>query len=84
MTDALVAVGILAGIALFTDADITLDLAPAAGAFVLAALVGLGVGTLNCVLFGFFPTWKNVWSVLIRPLFLLRACSTSTTACRRP
>ena len=23
------------------------------------------------MLFGFFPTWKNVWSVLIRPLFLL-------------
>ena len=37
----------------------------------LAALLGLGVGTLNCVLFGFFPTWKNVWSVFSRPLFLL-------------
>ena len=71
MTDALVAVGILGGIALFTDADINLDLAPAAGAFILAALVGLGVGTVNCVLFGFFPTWKNVWSVLSRPLFLM-------------
>ncbi len=71
MTDALVAVGILGGIALFTDADINLDLAPAAGAFILAALVGLGVGTVNCVLFGFFPTWKSVWSVLSRPLFLM-------------
>jgi capsular polysaccharide transport system permease protein len=70
MTDALVAIGILGGIALFTDVDIALDLAPAAGAFVLAALLGLGIGTLNCVLFGFFPTWKNVWSVLSRPLFL--------------
>ena len=71
MTDALVAVGIFAGIAAFTDADIVLDLAPAAGAFLLAALLGLGVGTVNCVLFGFFPTWKNVWSVLSRPLFLM-------------
>jgi capsular polysaccharide transport system permease protein len=71
MTDFLVAVGIFSGIALLTDADIALDLGPAAGAFVLAALLGLGVGTLNCVLFGFFPTWKNVWSVLSRPLFLL-------------
>ena len=34
-------------------------------------LLGLGVGTLNCVLFGFFPTWKNVWGVLTRPLFLV-------------
>ena len=23
------------------------------------------------MLFGFFPTWKNVWSVLSRPLFLM-------------
>ena len=85
MTDALVAVGILGGIALLTDADIALDLAPAAGAFVLAALIGLGVGTLNCVLFGFFPTWKNVWSVLSRGRCSSpRASSTSTTACRRP
>ena len=87
MTDALVAVGILGGIALLTDADIALDLAPAAGAFVLAALLGLGVGTLNCVLFGFFPTWKNVWSVLIRPLFLLSGIlylyDGLPTACRR-
>lgn len=71
VTDFLVAVAIFGGIALFTDADIALDLAPAAGAFLLAALLGLGVGSVNCVLFGFFPTWKNVWSVLSRPLFLL-------------
>jgi capsular polysaccharide transport system permease protein len=71
VTDAMVAVGIFAGVAAFTDADIVLDLAPAAGAFFLAALLGLGVGSVNCVLFGFFPTWKNVWSVFSRPLFLL-------------
>ena len=40
-------------------------------ALALAAVLGLGVGTLNCVLFGFFPTWKNVWAVLTRPLFIL-------------
>lgn len=40
-------------------------------AFSLSALLGLGVGTLNCVLFGFFPTWKNVWTVLTKPLFII-------------
>jgi capsular polysaccharide transport system permease protein len=40
-------------------------------AFSLAALLGLGVGAMNCVLFGFFPTWRNVWAVLTRPLFIL-------------
>jgi len=71
MTDFLVATAIFSGIALFTDAQITLDLARVAGAFALAALLGLGVGTLNCVLVGFFPTWKNIWSVFSRPLFIL-------------
>ena len=71
MTDFLVATAIFSGIALFTDAQITLDLARVAAAFGLAAALGLGVGTLNCVLFGFFPTWKNVWSVLSRPMFIL-------------
>ena len=33
-----------------------LDLAYVVEAFVLAALLGTGVGALNCVLFGFFPT----------------------------
>jgi capsular polysaccharide transport system permease protein len=70
VTDAMVGIGIFTGVAAFTDADIVLDLAPVAGAFFLAALLGLGVGSVNCVLFGFFPTWKNVWSVLSRPLFL--------------
>ena len=40
-------------------------------AFAMAAFLGLGIGTLNCVLFGFFPTWKNIWGVLTRPLFLV-------------
>ena len=71
MTDALVATAIFGGIALFSDADIAFDPARAATAFLLAALMGLGVGTLNCVLFGFFPTWRNVWAVVSRPLFLL-------------
>ena len=31
----------------------------------------LGVGAMNCVLFGFFPTWKNIWAVLTRPMFIL-------------
>jgi capsular polysaccharide transport system permease protein len=70
MTDGLVAILIFSGIALFTDAQFNLDLARVLEAFFLAGLCGLGIGTLNCVLFGFFPTWKNVWSMFSRPMFL--------------
>lgn len=46
--------------------------APAAVALALAlaAALGLGVGTLNAVLIGFFPAWRQVWSVINRPLFI--------------
>lgn len=37
----------------------------------LAALLGLGVGTMNCFLFTMFPIWPRVWSVLTRPLFIV-------------
>jgi capsular polysaccharide transport system permease protein len=71
MTDFFVGVMIVVGVAVFTDADMSIDPAPAALAFILASLMGLGVGSVNAVLFGFFPTWKNVWAVFSRPLFLM-------------
>jgi capsular polysaccharide transport system permease protein len=67
----MVAVLLFSGIILVLGVHVNLELGPAALAFTLAALVGIGVGTLNCVLFGFFPTWKNVWGVLTRPLFIV-------------
>lgn len=71
MTDFLVAVLLFTGIIWWNDLYVTLDLAAIAAAFVLAALLGLGIGSVNCVLFGLYPTAKNVWSVLTRPLFIL-------------
>ena len=38
---------------------------------VLAAVLGLGLGTLNCLLVGLFPIWGQVWGILSRPLFLV-------------
>ena len=66
-----VAVLLFSGVILFYGLVVDFDAGAAALAFTLAALLGLGLGTLNCVLFGFFPTWKNVWGVLTRPLFLM-------------
>jgi capsular polysaccharide transport system permease protein len=37
----------------------------------LAALLGLGLGVLNCLLCGLFPVWAQVWAILSRPLFLV-------------
>ena len=37
----------------------------------LAALLALGVGTLNSYLTVRFPIWQRIWSIAMRPLFLL-------------
>jgi len=66
-----IAMLLLSGIIIFRDLHVNLDLGAVALAFFLAAALGMGIGALNCVLFGFFPTWKNIWSVLTRPLFLV-------------
>ncbi len=71
VTILVVAIVLLGGIILGGGLHVTFDLGAAALALVMAAAFGTGVGMVNCVLFGFFPTWKNVWSVLTRPLFLV-------------
>jgi capsular polysaccharide transport system permease protein len=71
LTQALIAVILIFGLA----AALSLPAPPAPAAFAaslgLAAFLGLGVGTMNALLVGFFPAWRQVWSVLNRPLFLI-------------
>jgi len=71
ITLSIVAIILFVGIIVIFDLHVGLDLGAVVAAMVLAAVLGLGVGTMNCVLFGFFPTWKNVWAVLTRPLFIV-------------
>ena len=71
LTMSVVALLLFAGIILIDDVAVNFEPVRVVRAFAMAAFLGLGVGTLNCVLFGFFPTWKNIWGVLTRPLFLV-------------
>ena len=58
-------------IILISDAHINFDLASVVLAITMAALLGLGVGTLNCVVFAFVPVWSQLWAVINRPLFII-------------
>jgi capsular polysaccharide transport system permease protein len=58
-------------IILVQDVHVNFDPARVLLAMGMAAVLGLGIGTLNCVLIGFFPTWKNIWSMVTRPMFLV-------------
>jgi capsular polysaccharide transport system permease protein len=66
-------VGVLlyTAIILYYQLPVVLDLGAIFSGFLLMGMLGLGLGTLNCVLFGFFPTWRNIWGVLNRPLYLI-------------
>lgn len=71
LTHVAVAYLLLSVIMIMFDVRTILDLEPIVQAFGLAALLGLGIGSLNCYLVMRFPVWDSLWSVLTAPLFLL-------------
>lgn len=71
LTAILVAYILMSGILIFTETRVILETGPIVTAMALAALLGLGVGTLNCALGGLFPTYEIIWSIATRPLFIV-------------
>ena len=57
-------------LAIFPD-QVRLDPAPLMLAFALAALLGLGIGVLNCWAFAHSKSWELAWGVIARPIFLI-------------
>ncbi len=70
-TQLLVAGLVFGGILLLFDTQTVINPGPIAVSLGLLSVLALGVGTLNCWLFGRFPAWQMVWSVITRPLFLI-------------
>jgi len=54
-----------------TGAQTRIDVLYVLLSLMLAALFGLGVGAINCVLFAFSATWERVFGVINRPMFLI-------------
>lgn len=70
LTGMMVSYILLTAIISLTDTGAVLQIGPILMAALMAAALGLGVGCLNCVLNGLFPTWEMIWSIATRPLFL--------------
>ncbi|WP_251374287.1 ABC transporter permease [Ponticoccus alexandrii] len=70
LTGFMVAYLLLGGLILAIDTRIVLDVLPIVQALALTALLGLGMGALNCALIGLIQTWDVIWSIASRPLFL--------------
>ncbi len=56
----------------FFVADVfRLDLSIVVTAMAAGSVLGLGVGTMNALLFAFVPSWKSIWNIINRPLFII-------------
>ena len=73
ITIVVVTVLIFAGLFWLLDEPVRLSLGPIFAGMGAAMLLGLGVGTLNAVIFAFVPIWQRVWTIINRPLFLISA-----------
>lgn len=71
VTQLMVSYIVFTGILLLFETRTDPVVADIALAFAMAAILGLGVGTLNCFLFSMFPLWQRAWGILTRPLVIL-------------
>ena len=71
LTMIVVTVVILFGLTYLQDQPITIALDKFILSILAAITLGLGGGTLNVVLFAFFPIYRNIWAIVSRPLFIV-------------
>ena len=70
LTQIMVGFILLVLIVVFSGTNTIIDIQPILLAISLAALLGLGIGTMNCLLIGLFPVWRLLWNIITRPLFI--------------
>ncbi len=70
LTGLMVTYVLLFGVLHFSETTAVVRLEAIVAALALVALLGLGVGVMNCLICGLFPVWEQVWSIVNRPLFL--------------
>lgn len=71
LTQLAVASLLLGGILFLSETRAIPDLAVLAQAAGLLAVLSLGVGMMNCLLIGLMPLWQRIWSIAMRPMFLI-------------
>lgn len=71
ITQILVGYIVFTGLLVVYDTRGALDFGAMIVSFSLTALLATGIGTLNCFLTLQFPVWAIIWSILMRPMFLI-------------
>lgn len=71
MTNILVSMIVFGFIIMVMGATVRVQMGLIAEAYIMAILLGFGVGSLNCYLMTAFPAWERAWQISTRPLFIL-------------
>lgn len=71
LTNCIVTLGILGGLLMIIDYAPVLQPVVLVKAVGLATLLGLGIGTLNAVLFHIWPVWERCYAILTHPLLII-------------
>lgn len=71
LTEVMIIYLVFAGIMIIWETRAFLDLTRIVEAAALMAVLGFGVGVLNCYLMSAFPIWEQAWGILTRPLFIV-------------
>ena len=70
VTHGLVFVIIMTCICIYFDYGAHLNYLAIANSLLMSSMLAIGVGTLNCFLSTYLPTWEKIWHILTRPAFL--------------
>ena len=71
LTSLTVTVLLIGGFLIYQGDPIHIDVAAFAGAYGAATLLGLGIGTMNSVIFVFVPVWRQIWGLINAPLMIV-------------
>lgn len=61
---------VITGILSVIETRTVLQIQPILLGLAMVALIGLGVGMVNCLLSGLFPVWSILWRIISRPMFI--------------
>lgn len=71
LTHMVVGLIVISGIAWISMLPLYVNPIPLANSIGMLTVLGLGLGTFNCYVFGTYPLWERIWGILNRPLFFI-------------
>jgi capsular polysaccharide transport system permease protein len=71
VTQLAVAAIVFGGIIVIDDFHQQIDVVRVFLSLMVAGVLGLGIGVLNCVIIHLSPSWRQIWSIITRPIFLV-------------